>query len=67
MDLMKDIYKKELRTRIAAWEGKKTDDFQYEPERAELKAQMKDWLAEKLSISLLAWPSWFMKKLSVRT
>lgn len=27
MDLMKDIYKKELRTRIAAWEGKKTDDF----------------------------------------
>lgn len=46
MDLMKDIYKKELRTRIAAWEGKKTDDFQYEPERAELKAQMKDWLAE---------------------
>lgn len=40
MDLMKDIYKKELRTRIAAWEGKKTDDFQYEPERAELKAQM---------------------------
>lgn len=45
MDLMKDIYKKELRTRIAAWEGKKTDDFQYEPERAELKAQMKDWLA----------------------
>ena len=32
MDLMKDIYKKELRTRIAAWEGKKTDDFQYEPE-----------------------------------
>ena len=47
MDLMKDIYKKELRTRIAAWEGKKTDDFQYEPERAELKAQMKDWLDEK--------------------
>ena len=40
----------ELRTRIAAWEGKKTDDFQYEPERAELKAQMKDWLAEKLGI-----------------
>lgn len=80
MDLMKDIYKKELRTRIAAWEGKKTDDFQYEPERAELKAQMKDWLAENsasmmrrsclspiVSISLLAWPSWFMKKLSVRT
>lgn len=30
MDLMKDIYKKELRTRIAAWEGKKTDDFQYD-------------------------------------
>ena len=50
MDLMKDIYKKELRTRIAAWEGKKTDDFQYEPERAELKAQMKDWLAEKLGV-----------------
>ena len=23
MDLMKDIYKKELRTRIAAWEGDK--------------------------------------------
>lgn len=45
-----DIYKKELRTRIAAWEGKKTDDFQYEPERAELKAQMKDWLAEKLGV-----------------
>ena len=38
MDLMKDIYKKELRTRIAAWE------------RAELKAQMKDWLAEKLGV-----------------
>ena len=50
MDLMKDIYKKELRTRIAAWEVKKTDDFQYEPERAELKAQMKDWLAEKLGV-----------------
>lgn len=50
MDLMKDIYKKELRTRIAAWEGKKTDDFQYEPERAELKAQMKDWLAEELGV-----------------
>ena len=32
---------------VAAWEGKKTDDFQYEPERAELKAQMKDWLAER--------------------
>lgn len=27
MDLMKDIYKKELRTRIAAWEGKKTARF----------------------------------------
>ena len=25
MDLMKDIYKKELRTRIAAWEGKKKE------------------------------------------
>ena len=35
---------------VAAWEGKKTDDFQYEPERAELKAQMKDWLAEKLGV-----------------
>ena len=58
MDLMKDIYKKELRTRIAAWEGKKTDDFQYEPERC---------LSPIVSISLLAWPSWFMKKLSVRT
>ena len=50
MDLMKDIYKKELRTRIDAWEGMKTADFQYEPERAELKAQMKSWLAEKLGI-----------------
>ena len=68
MDLMKDIYKKELRTRIAAWEGKKTDDFQYEPERAELKAQMRrSCLSPIVSISLLAWPSWFMKKLSVRT
>ena len=61
MDLMKDIFKKELRTRIAAWEGKKTDDFQYEPERAELKAQMKDWLAEKLGVDdekklLIAFP-----------
>ena len=47
MDLMKDIYKKELRTRIAAWEGKKTDDFQYEPERAELKAQKKLLIANR--------------------
>lgn len=51
MDIMKDIYKEELRNRINAWEGKKTDDFQYEPERAELKAMMKDWLAQKLSIN----------------
>ena len=50
MDLMKDIYKKGLGTRIDAWEGMKTADFQYEPERAELKAQMKNWLAEKLGI-----------------
>ena len=75
MDLMKDIYKKELRTRIAAWEGKKTDDFQYEPERAELTGWLRNsasmmrrsCLSPIVSISLLAWPSWFMKKLSVRT
>lgn len=49
MDLMKGIYKDELKNKIAAWEGKKAEDFQYEPERAELKAAMKDWLAEKLA------------------
>lgn len=50
MDLMKDIYKSELKKRIDAWEGLKAEDFQYEPERAELKAAMKDWLASKLGI-----------------
>lgn len=50
MDLMKGIYKDELKNKIAAWEGKKAEDFQYEPERAELKAAMKDWLGAKLSI-----------------
>lgn len=49
MDLMKGIYKDELKNKIAAWEGKKAEDFQYEPERAELKAAMKDWLTEKLA------------------
>lgn len=48
MDLMKGIYKDELKQRIDAWEGLKAEDFQYEPERAELKAAMKDWLAAKL-------------------
>lgn len=48
MDLMKDMYKKELKAKIDAWEGLKTEDFQYEPERAELKSAMKDWLASKL-------------------
>lgn len=48
MDLIKDMYKNELKAKIAAWEGLKTEDFQYEPERAELKAAMKDWLASKL-------------------
>lgn len=48
MDLMKDMYKKELKVKIDAWEGLKTEDFQYEPERAELKSAMKDWLASKL-------------------
>jgi hypothetical protein len=50
MDLIKGIYKDELKKQIAAWEGKKAEDFQYEPERAELKAAMKNWLGEKLSI-----------------
>lgn len=48
MDLIKDMYKKELKAKIDAWEGLKTEDFQYEPERAELKSAMKGWLASKL-------------------
>jgi len=45
MDDMHDEYRAEVRRRIDAWEGMKTEDFQYEPERAELKSGMKDWLA----------------------
>ena len=41
-------YKEELARRIDAWEGLKAEDFQYEPERAELKKQMQDWLADKI-------------------
>jgi hypothetical protein len=51
MDLLKGIYKDELKKRIAAWEGKQTEDFQYEPERAELKAAMQTWLGEKTSVN----------------
>lgn len=41
-----DLYKAEVRRRIDSWEGDvKSDDFQYEPERAVLKAQMKEWFA----------------------
>lgn len=47
-DVMKGLYYAELRKRVDAWEGKKTEDFQYEPERAELKAAMYEWLAAKL-------------------
>ena len=48
MDLMKDLYRAELRNKVDAWEGLKAEDFQYDPERSQLKAAMKDWLAAKL-------------------
>lgn len=34
-DVMKNLYKAELKKKIDAWEGKKAEDFQYEPERAQ--------------------------------
>ncbi len=48
MDPVFDEYKEEAKKRIDAWEGVKTEDFQYEPERAELKAQMKEWLSGRI-------------------
>ncbi len=50
-DLVKDMYRAELRAKIAAWEGLQADDFQYEPERAELKDMMQKWLGERLGIT----------------
>ena len=50
MDLMKDIYKKELIAKIDAWEGLKADDFQYDPERAQLRLMMKEWLGGMLPV-----------------
>ena len=47
-DVMKNLYKAELKKKIDAWEGKKAEDFQYEPERAELKDMMLEWLKVKL-------------------
>lgn len=47
-DIMKNLYKTELKAKIAAWEGKKAEDFQYEPDRAELKNMMFTWLQGKL-------------------
>jgi len=50
-DILMDAYKTEVLKKIEAWgDGLKVEDFQYEPERAELKNQMKLWLAEKLDI-----------------
>lgn len=46
MDKIKEIYMVELNKRVHAAEGKIAADFQYEPERAELKAGMKIWLSE---------------------
>lgn len=43
-----EVYKNELKSRIDAWEGMKTEDFQYDPERSQLKNAMKDWVAEKM-------------------
>ena len=47
-DVMKNLYKAELKKKIDAWEGKKAEDFQYEPERAQLKDMMLEWLKVKL-------------------
>ena len=51
VDLVKDLYKEELKKKVDAWEGLEAEDFQYEPERAEMKAMMEKWLSEKLGIT----------------
>lgn len=48
MDIMQDTYKAQLKSVVASFEGKKTEDFQYEPERAQAKEIMEKWLGERM-------------------
>ena len=43
-----ESYKEELKRQIDAWEGKKAEDFQYEPDRPLLKESMRSWLAGQM-------------------